>query len=156
MAFFKDKPRTAHQKAQRAKTSLMIRAVALFYLIFFVIVPLVDTEPEEAASLNPVVRYAIIAFFIIVTVAIGVFTVLEYIRNNKAGRYKAEAYKDDEGVEVAEESAEEDPAEDETDEGDEGDEEYDDDDDEYGDDEDDEYGDDEDDGYEEDEDDDDD
>ena len=147
MALFKDKPKTAQQKAQRAKTSLMIRGVALFYLVFFVIVPLIDSEPEDAASFNPVLRYAIIAFFIIVTAVIAIFTVLEYIRNNKAGRYKAEAYKDDEGVEGATESIEEDSAEDETDEDDE---EYDDDDD-YGDDEDDEYGDDEYDGYEEDE-----
>ena len=151
MAFFKDKPRTAHQKAQRAKTSLMIRAVALFYLVFFVIVPLIDNEPEDAASFSPVLRFAIIAFFIIVTAVIAIFTVLEYIRNNKAGRYKAEAYEDDEGVEGVEESAEEDSAEDETDDDDD---EYDDDDDDYGDEEDDEYGDDEYDGYEEDEDDD--
>ena len=142
MALFKDKPRTAQQKAQRAKTSLMIRAVALFYLVFFVIVPLFETDPEEAASFNPVLRYAIIAFFIIVTAIITVFTVLEYIRNNKAGRYKAEAYKDDEGVEGATEIAEEDSSDEETDDDGEeyeDDEEYDDDeygDDDYGDDDD--------------------
>ena len=140
MALFKDKPKTAQQKAQRAKTSLMIRAVALFYLIFFVIVPLIDAAPEDTENLNPVLRYAIIAFFIIVTAVIGIFTILEYIRNNKAGRYKAEAYKDDEGVEGATENAEEDSADDET----EDDEEYDDEDDDYGDDD---YGDDEEDEY---------
>ena len=141
MAFFKEKPKTAQQKAQRAKTSLMIRGVAIFYLIFFVIVPLIDSDPEDAASFSPVLRYAIIAFFIIVTAVIGVFTVLEYIRNNKAGRYKAEAYKDDEGIEGMAESAEEDAA-DEDDEDDEYDDDDDyDDDDEYEDD--DEYGDDE-------------
>jgi len=147
MALFKDKPKTAQQKAQRAKTSLMIRAVALFYLIFFVIVPLIDAEPEDTEGFNPVLRYAIIAFFIIVTAVIGIFTILEYIRNNKAGRYKAEAYKDDEGVEGATENAEEDSADD--DEDDDAYDDDDDDDDDYSDDEEDE-----DDGYEEDEDDD--
>jgi len=98
MVLFGNKPQTAQQKAQRAKTSLMIRAVALFYIIVFVIVPLINAGPEDAEGIDPTLRYATIAFFIIATAAITVTSVLEYIRNNKAGRYKAEAYTDDEGV----------------------------------------------------------
>ena len=96
MALFGNKPKTAHQKAQRAKTRIMLRAIALLYVIFYIIIPMIDNRTEEFEAVHPAFRYGVLAFFIIVCVYLSVTTILEYIRNNKAGLYKAEAYTDDE------------------------------------------------------------
>jgi len=99
MSLFGNKPRTAQQKAQWAKTSIMLRAAALFYVVFFVIVPMLTPSVEEAEQMDPVLRYVILAFFIIACGYLTIVSILEYYRNSKSGRYNAEAYTDDEGLE---------------------------------------------------------
>jgi len=98
MALFGNKPKSAQQKAQWAKTRLLLRTVCLVYLVFYVIVPLIRTPAEGEEALDPVLRYIIIAVFIIVTGVFSALTGLEYYRNRKAGLYNADAYEDDEGV----------------------------------------------------------
>ena len=95
MALFGKKPRSAQQKAQWAKTRIMIRAAALAYIIFYVLIPLINASPEDVESMNPILRWSIVVAFGVVTAALIVQTTLEYIRNQKAGNYKAEAYTDD-------------------------------------------------------------
>ena len=99
MSLFGNKPRTAQQKAQWAKTRIMIRAAALLYVVFYIVIPMIRNEVEEADAINPTLRIVIIVLFVVVCTALIIGTVVEYIRNNKAGLYKAEAYTDDEGVE---------------------------------------------------------
>jgi len=135
MALFGKKPRTAQQKAQWAKTRIMIRAAALIYIVVYILVPLINPSPEDVESINPVLRWAIVAAFAIATVAIGIQTTLEFIRNNKAGNYKAEAYTDDPELTEAYDAEASDNKGSENDD----DEHDDDDDDEYDDDDDDEY-----------------
>jgi len=98
MSLFGNRPRTAQQKAQWAKTRIMIRGAALVYIVFYVVLPMIRADVEEADAINPTLRIAIIVFFIVVCIALSIGTILEYIRNNKAGLYKAEAYTDDEGA----------------------------------------------------------
>jgi len=139
MSFFGKKPRTAQQKAQMAKTNIMLRSVALGYLVFFIIWPLINADPEEMGSMNPAVRWGVIAFFVIACTWLGISTALEYVRNKKAGKYSAEGHTDDEGVEVYNEpeTPSDDDDDDDDDEYDDDDDEYDDDDDDYDDDDDD-------------------
>ena len=135
MSFFGKKPRTAQQKAQSAKTRILLRSIALGYVIFYIVIPMMSPDFEEAESMHPALRYGVLAFFIVVCTALVIGTVLEFIRNRKAGLYNADAYEDDEGIESpAVEEPE--PDEDEDDNGD--DDEYYDEDDEYYDDDDDE------------------
>ena len=134
MSFFGKKSRTAQQKAQWAKTSLLIRVVALGYIIFYVIIPLFQIPPEDAEAMNPVLRYSIAGAFIVATAYLTVQTIITHIRNQKGGLYNADAYKDDEEPGETSESSENSEPEDKEDEDDE----YDDDDDEY-DEDDDEY-----------------
>ena len=124
MSFFGKKPRTAQQKAQMAKTNIMLRTVAIGYLVFFIIWPLINADPEEVGAMSPVVRWIVIAFFVIASTGLGISTALEYIRGKKSGRYSPEGHTDDEGIESYETS--ESTSDD--------DDEYDDDDDEYDDD----------------------
>jgi len=106
MPFFGNKSRTAEQKARAAKTRPMIRVLALFFLIFYVIVPLINAPEEYTDGMSPWVRYAIIAFFIIACIVIGVITALEYVRNKKEGKFDPSSYTDDE-VDEAQESSDE-------------------------------------------------
>jgi len=110
MSLFGNKPKTAQQKAQWAKTRVMIRGVALVYVVFYVIVPMFNMDIEEAESMHPALRYSVIAFFILVCTALIISTIVEFLRGQKDGRYKAEAYTDDEGAgsAAATESASED------------------------------------------------
>ena len=107
MALFGNKPKSAQQKAQWAKTRILLRAVCLVYLIFYVIVPLIRTPQDGEEAIDPVLRIIIIAVFVIVTGVFSVLTILEYLRNRKEGRYEAGAYEDDEGLGETEASAEE-------------------------------------------------
>ena len=93
MSFFGKKPKTAQQKAQMAKTRIMLRGAALFYVVFFIIVPMIRAD---SGDMDPVLRYAIIAFFIIACGVLIVLTVMEYMRGQKAGHYNEEGYTDDE------------------------------------------------------------
>ena len=89
-----------------AKTNLVLRSVALLYLVFFIIVPMINPEEiDEAESMHPTLRYAIAAGFIIVTAALGISMIREYFRNKKAGRYSPEGYKDDEELEGVEDTS---------------------------------------------------
>ena len=80
---------------------VLLRAVCCGYLVFYVIIPLIRDSSDEN-SISPTLRIAIIVVFSVLTAAIIIFTILEMIRNRKAGLYKATAYKDD----VSEEDAE--------------------------------------------------
>jgi len=132
MPFFGNKNRTAEQKARAAKTRPMIRVLALFFLVFYVIVPLINTPAEETDGMHPWVRYAIIAFFIIACIVIAVITAREYLQNKKDGKFDPSSYTDD-VVEEVEDNSEDTSDDDEYDDDDE--DEYDDDDDDSEDDE---------------------
>lgn len=97
MPFFKQRPRTAQQKAQRTQMRIIVRLACCVYLVFYVIVPMLKPQAEEN-TMNPVLRISIVAAFIAAVILIGVLTVREVIINWKAGLYKAAAYKDDPGV----------------------------------------------------------
>jgi len=111
MAVFGNKPKTAQQKAQWAKTSITLRTVALLYVVFYVIIPMINPEAEEIDSMSPLVRYGVLAFFILVSGYLIISTIMEFIRNNNAGRYRAEAYTDDEGIVIVESIAKENESE---------------------------------------------
>jgi len=96
MAFFKKRPKTAQQKAQGAQMRILIRFLCCAYIIFYVIIPLMRDVPDGDSSMSPTFRLTVVAVFIAVTAAIIVFTIVEVIRNWKAGLYKATAYTDDE------------------------------------------------------------
>ena len=98
MSFFGKKPRTAQQKAQWAKTRVMFRGIALLYLVFYIIVPMLNPDVEDVESMHPALRYGILVFFIVVCTFLIITTIVEYYRSNKAGLYKPEAYTDDEGI----------------------------------------------------------
>ena len=96
MGLFGNKKRTAQQKANMAKSRIMLRAVAIGFIVFYVIVPILNPADEDAYALDPVVRYITGAAFIVAAIVITVLTVLEYIRGKKTGRYDAKGYEDDE------------------------------------------------------------
>ena len=98
MSFFGKKPKTAQQKAQMAKTRIILRGAALVFLVFYVIVPMINPEIEDVEGMHPALRYGILVFFIAATAALAVVTVLDYFRDKKAGRFEADAYTDDEGI----------------------------------------------------------
>ena len=146
MSFFGRKPKTAQQKAQMAKTRILLRGLALGFLIYYVIIPMFNPSIEDVEAMHPALRYGILAFFIIASAGLTITTILEYIRNKKAGLYEADAYTDDEGVysdsvagaSESDEDEDDDDDDDEYDEYDDEDYEYDDEDDYYDDDDDDE------------------
>ena len=65
------------------------------YLVFYVIIPLIRTSSDENDTMNPALKSAIIAVFIAVTATFFVVTIIEVVRNWKAGNFKATAYTDD-------------------------------------------------------------
>ena len=95
MPFFKNRPKTAQQKAQRTQMRVFMRLVCCAYIVFYVIVPLIRDEPSSD-GMNPTVRIAVVVVFSVVTAVLMVLTVIELIRSWKAGLFKADAYKDDE------------------------------------------------------------
>ena len=94
MALFKKRPQTAQQKAQKAQMRIFVRLACCAYIIFYVIIPLIR-ESSDGGGMNPTVKTIVIAAFIAITAVIIVVTVLEVIRNWKAGLYKASSYTDD-------------------------------------------------------------
>ena len=102
---------------------------------------MINPDVEDMEAMHPAVRYGILVFFIVVCTVLIVNTVLEFIRNRKAGLYNADAYEDDEGIEPIEEPEPDDDEDEYNDDDDKYDDEYDEYDDEYDeyDDEDDEY-----------------
>ena len=95
MALFKKRPQTAQQKAQKAQMRIVVRLACCAYIIFYVILPLIR-EPSDEGGMNPTLKIIIIAAFIAITAVVIVVTVLEVVRNWKAGLYKASSYTDDE------------------------------------------------------------
>jgi len=102
MSLFGKKPRTAQQKAHWAKSRIMLRSLALGYVVFFIIIPMINPDIEDAEAMHPTLRYVLLAVLIIFCGALIVGTVLEYIRSRKAGLYEPEAYQDDEGIALPE------------------------------------------------------
>jgi len=100
MSFFGKGNKTPQQKAQWAKTRLMLRGAALVYLVVFIIVPMINPETDDIDAMNPMLRYAIIAFFIIASGGLLIVTVLDYIKAKNKGLFEPETYKDEETAEV--------------------------------------------------------
>ena len=96
MSLFSSRPKTAHQKAQWAKTRIVLRVIALLYVVFYVIIPMLDPDIEDVEAIHPALRYGILAFFILACAALIVGTIIEYVKGNKSGKFKAESYTDDE------------------------------------------------------------
>jgi len=109
MSFFGKKGKTAEQKAQWAKTRLMLRGAALVYLVVFIVIPLMNPETEDIDAMNPTTRYIIVAFFIIACGTLLFVTVKDYFQGKKAGLFSPEAYEDDK---IAEDNEEDDYEED--------------------------------------------
>jgi len=95
MSFFGKSQKTAQQKAQWAKTRLMIRGAALIYLIVFIIIPMINPETEDIDTMAPAIRYAIITFFVIACAALVVVTIKDYIKGKEKGLFDPESYEDD-------------------------------------------------------------
>lgn len=93
MAFFKPKPRTSQQKAQRAQVGIAARLIGCGYLVYIVIQMFQAAPEEDSMSMN--VKIAIAVVFIAAAAALAVITLLEFFRNFKSGYYKADAYTDD-------------------------------------------------------------
>ena len=100
MSFFNKGPRTAAQKAQWAKTGFMLRAIALGYLIFFIVIPMINPEPEDVEGINPTLRYIIVAFFIVACTVLSVLSIRDYLRMKKNGLFTPGGYEDDEGIDT--------------------------------------------------------
>jgi len=98
MGFFRAGSRTAEQKAKNAKTRILFRVLALSFIVFYVIVPMLNPASEIAEETSPALRYLTAAGFSIAVIVVGIVTVREYIREKKAGRYDAAAYTDDEEI----------------------------------------------------------
>ena len=125
MSFFGKKGKTAEQKAQWAKTRLMLRGAVLVYLVFFIIVPLMNPETEDIDAMNPVTRYVIVACFIIACGGLLAVTVKDYFQGKKSGLFTPEAYEDDEIANIENEATQEEPEDSDENEYDEYDEDYD-------------------------------
>jgi len=95
MTFFNKKGKTAEQKAQWAKTRLMLRGAVLIYLVIFIIVPLMNPGAEDIDAINPVTRYIMAGFFIIACGGLLAVTVKDYFQGKKTGLFTPEAYTDD-------------------------------------------------------------
>ena len=132
MSFFGKGQKTAQQKAQWAKTRLMLRGAALVYLVVFIVIPMINPETEDIDSMSPMVRYAIIAFFILACGGLAVATIMDYIKGQQKGLFSPEAYEDDKPEVVGDDVNETESEDiDEDEEYDDEDEEYDDEDDDY-------------------------
>ena len=107
MSFFGKKGKTAEQKAQWAKTRLMLRGAALVYLVVFIVIPLMNPETEDIDAMNPTTRYIIVAFFLIACGGLLFVTLKDYLHAKKAGLFSPEAYEDDKIAEDNEEDNEE-------------------------------------------------
>ena len=95
MPFFKKKPQTAQQKAQKAQLNIVIRLACCGYLIFYVIIPLIRDRSEQG-NLSPTLKIIIIAAFIAITAGIIIMTIVEAVRKWRTGSFKASHYSDDE------------------------------------------------------------
>ena len=95
MPFFKKRPRTAQQKAQRTQMRIFAKLACCAYIVFYVIIPLLRA-PAEEESMSPELRYGISAAFIVAVAVIAVLTVREIVLFWKAGLFTADAYEDDE------------------------------------------------------------
>jgi len=106
MGFFLGGPRTAEQKAKSAKSRILFRAAALAFIVFYVIIPMINLEPEAAEEINPALRYLAIVGFSLGAIGVGIVSAREYIKSKKAGLFEASAYTDDEGIAVATDNTE--------------------------------------------------
>jgi uncharacterized protein with PQ loop repeat len=95
MSLFRKRPRSAQQKAQQAKMRIFLRLACCAWLIYYVIVPMLQPAPE-GETMSPALRIAFVVFFIAATVLVLIYTLKEYLRNRKAGKYSADGYEDDE------------------------------------------------------------
>ena len=91
---------------------ILVRILCCAYIIFYVIIPLIRDVPEEESSMSPTFRFIVIAAFIAITAVIIIVSIIEVVRNWKAGLYKASAYTDDEIEGIVEENSELDEDED--------------------------------------------
>lgn len=94
MALFKQKPKSAQQKAQRTQMRVFVRLACCAYIVFYVIIPMLK-PPETEETMDPRLRLGIVIAFIAVVAFIVVITIREIIIYWKAGYFKASAYTDD-------------------------------------------------------------
>ena len=107
MPFFKPKPKSARQKAQRTQMRVAARVACCAYIVFYVIIPMMK-PPTAEETMDPNLRLGIAIAFIVTVAVIMVFTIREIIVYWKAGYFKAEAYTDDPDTQSA--AGTEDPA----------------------------------------------
>jgi len=100
MSFFNKGGKTAEQKAQWAKTRLMLRGAVLVYLIFFIVIPMMNPETEDIDQISPAVRYAMVTFFVAACGGLSYITIKDYLNGKKEGRFSPEYYKDDNAPET--------------------------------------------------------
>ena len=96
MAFFNKRPKTSKQKAQKAQLNILARLLGSGYLLY--IIYQMVTTPYEEDGMNPTLKIVVVTFFLCAAITLIVFTVIELVRNYKAGVYKEASYEDDPGV----------------------------------------------------------
>ena len=99
MALFKRRPKTAEQKAKKAQWGIVARVLACAYIVFYVIIPLINQVMEadtEAGEIDETWAIVFICFFIVAVAVILTMAVVETIRKMKTGAFKASFYTDDE------------------------------------------------------------
>ena len=96
MALFNKRPKTSKQKAQKAQLNILARLLGSGYLLY--IIYQMVTTPYEEDGMNPTLKIIVVAFFLCAAITIITFTIIELVRNFKAGVYKEESYDDDPGV----------------------------------------------------------
>jgi len=106
MGFFSGGPKTAEQKAKGAKSRILFRIAAIAFLVFYVIIPMINPDPEVAEEINPTFRYLAIVGFSLAVIGVGIVTAREYIKSKKAGLFDSSAYTDDEGIAAAADNTE--------------------------------------------------
>ena len=70
------------------------RLLGCAYLVYLVVDGFFGVSHEEL-GMSPAAKYAVIAVFLAGAAVLLVFSVIELIRNYKAGLYKESAYEDD-------------------------------------------------------------
>jgi cytochrome c oxidase subunit IV len=90
---FKRKPkmRTSAEKARRSQMNIFVRLCGCAYLIYII----VQLVRDDSSGLSSRLRYTVAAVFILLAAGIVVVTLVDFVRNLKAGAYKAASYTDD-------------------------------------------------------------
>jgi hypothetical protein len=83
--------RTSAEKARRSQMNIFVRLCGCAYLGYII----VQLARDKSGDMSDGLRYGVVALFVLLAAAIVAVTVVDFIRNFKAGAYKASSYTDD-------------------------------------------------------------